>query len=97
MSMRSAARQLGRRGGLARAARLAAGRRKAIAALGGRARSLSHHAERRIAENFRYLEVVKGLGGNATRVVRITKIDAPLPDITTLATRDGGRLQHRRR
>lgn len=97
MDIGTVARQLGRRGGLARAARLPAGRRQAIAALGGRARSLSHHAERRIAENFRYLEVVKGLGGKATRVVRITKLDSPLPDITTRATRDGKRLRPRGR
>jgi general stress protein YciG len=52
---------LGRRGGLARAVALSRERRREIAAQGGRARALSHHAERRVRENFRALEAVDAL------------------------------------
>lgn len=55
------ARVLGRRGGTARARRLSREERREIAAKGGRARALSHHAERRVRENFRALEAVDAL------------------------------------
>src|SRR5690606_6184899 len=55
------ARARGRKGGKARAARLAPSEKRRIAALGGRARALSLHASRRVAENFRYVEVLHAL------------------------------------
>jgi general stress protein YciG len=55
------ARVLGRRGGTARARALSREERREIAAKGGRARALSHHAERRVRENFRALEAVDAL------------------------------------
>jgi hypothetical protein len=38
-----------------------------IAAKGGRARALSHHAERRVRENFRALEAVDALRNSHAR------------------------------
>jgi hypothetical protein len=61
MELSSIARALGRRGGLARARKLSAGRRKEIASQGGRSKALSRHASRRIRENFEYLERVNAL------------------------------------
>jgi general stress protein YciG len=55
------ARVLGRRGGTARSRVLSREERREIAAKGGRARALSHHAERRVRENFRALEAVDAL------------------------------------
>lgn len=52
---------LGRRGGRARAARLSQTRRREIAGLGNAARLASLQASRRIASNFRYLELVRAL------------------------------------
>ena len=65
---------------MARARRLSAAERRAIAALGGRARSLSFHAARRINENFRYLEAVEALRGGRPAVVKLQRLDEPLPD-----------------
>lgn len=61
MNLRHVAKALGRRGGLARARRLAPQERKKIASLGGRAKALSRHAARRIEDNFRYLEAIEAL------------------------------------
>jgi hypothetical protein len=61
MGIRSIARALGRRGGLARARKLSAERRKEIASQGGRSKALSRHASRRIRENFEYLKRVNAL------------------------------------
>ncbi len=61
MELHEAARALGRRGGLRRAERLSRQERRRIAAQGGRARALSFHAERRVAENFIALEAVEEL------------------------------------
>lgn len=61
MELRSIARALGRRGGLARARKLSAERRKEIASQGGRSKALSRHASRRIRENFEYLRRVDAL------------------------------------
>jgi general stress protein YciG len=52
---------LGRRGGKARARSLSRKERREIAAKGGRAKALSHHAERRVRENFRALHAVDAL------------------------------------
>jgi hypothetical protein len=61
MSIASIARALGRRGGLARARKLSAERRRAIASQGGRSKALSRHAARRIRENFQSLKRVDAL------------------------------------
>lgn len=74
------ARALGRKGGKARAARLAPSEKRRIAALGGRARALSLHASRRVAENFRYVEVLHALQPRPP-VVRVRDFTGPLPGI----------------
>jgi len=74
------ARALGSRGGKTRAARLAPADKRRIAALGGRARALSLHAVRRVAENFRYVEVIDAFQPRP-RVVRLQEFDGPLPTI----------------
>ena len=61
MNIKSIARALGRRGGLARARKLSAERRKEIASQGGRSKALSHHASRRIRENFEALKRMDAL------------------------------------
>jgi general stress protein YciG len=61
MNTSEIARVLGRRGGKARARSLSREERREIAAKGGRARALSHHAERRVRENFRALDAVDAL------------------------------------
>jgi hypothetical protein len=61
MELRSIARALGRRGGLARARKLSASRRREIASQGGRSKALSREASRRIRENFEYLKRMDAL------------------------------------
>lgn len=61
MSLRSLAKQLGRQGGLKRAQKLSAQRRKEIASAGGKARAEAHATAKRIEENFRYLETIREL------------------------------------
>jgi hypothetical protein len=61
MSLSRIAKQLGKRGGLARAKKLSSKKRKAIASMGGRSRALSHHAARRVETNFRYVEAIEAL------------------------------------
>jgi hypothetical protein len=78
------ARALGKRGGKARAARLTPAEKRRIAALGGRSRALSHHAARRIAENFRYVEVIDALQPRP-RVTRLHAFGGPLPGIRVQA------------
>ncbi|HEX7897637.1 MAG TPA: hypothetical protein VF950_07735 [Planctomycetota bacterium] len=67
MNASEIARALGRRGGTARARALSRKERREIAAKGGRARALSHHAERRVRENFRALEAVDALRNSRGR------------------------------
>lgn len=74
------ARTLGSKGGKARAARLAPAEKRRIAALGGRARALSIHAARRIADNFRYAEAVSVLQPRP-KVQRLRDFAGPLPGI----------------
>ncbi len=75
------ARRLGQRGGLARAKRLSAERRREIASLGAEARRCSILAARRIADNFRYLTAVLALQGGPPEVVRMKTCDGRLPGI----------------
>lgn len=81
MTSREMAKVLGRRGGLTRAARLPASRRKQIASSGGAARALSLQAARRIEANLRYGAVVAALRGRATPVVRMKRFAGRLPGI----------------
>ena len=75
------ARRLGQRGGIARARRLSAERRRQIASLGGEARRQSIRAARRIADNFRYLTAVLAMQGGPPEVVRMKTFDGRLPGI----------------
>lgn len=74
------ARALGRKGGQARAARLGLAEKRRIAALGGRSRALSLHAERRVSENFRYVEAIEALRPRP-KVVRLRDFGGPLPRV----------------
>ena len=68
--LRLIARELGRRGGLSRAARLTPERRRQIASLGGMAKALSREAVGRILSNLQYLAAVEVLYGSASRASR---------------------------
>jgi len=85
MGISDMARALGRKGGKARAERLAPAEKQRIAALGGKARALSMHAARRIAQNFRYAEAVAALRPRP-KVVRLRHFAGPLPDIHVTRT-----------
>ena len=67
MNLRQMARILGRQGGLARARNLSKAERLLIASLGGRTRSLSRHAARRIRDNFLYLMAIEQLRAAAKK------------------------------
>lgn len=75
------ARRLGKRGGIARARRLSAERRREIASLGGKARRHSLLAAKRIAANFRYLTAVSALQGGPPEVTRMKTFCGRLPGI----------------
>jgi hypothetical protein len=81
MNAREMAQALGRRGGRARARRLSGADKTRIASLGGKARSQSLLASRRIAENFRYVAALHRLRGQPPRVTRLNTCDGPLPGI----------------
>jgi hypothetical protein len=85
MNTSDMARALGSKGGKARAKRLAPAEKRRIAALGGRARALSIHATRRVAENFRYAEVVDALQPRP-KVIRLRDFAGPLPGIHASGT-----------
>ena len=71
----------GKRGGIVRAQRLSAERRREIASLGGEARRRSIAAAKRIADNFRYLAAVLSMQGGPPEVVRMKTFDGRLPGI----------------
>ena len=75
------ARRMGRRGGIARARRLSAERRRQIASEGGVARRRSLLAAKRIAENFRYLAAVLEMQGGPPEVARVMRCDSRLPGL----------------
>jgi hypothetical protein len=85
MSTSEIARALGSRGGKARAKRLSPVEKRRIAALGGRARALSIHAARRVAENFRYVEAVVALQPRP-KVRRLRNFAGPLPGMHVFQT-----------
>jgi hypothetical protein len=72
---------LGRRGGRARARRLSADRRRAIASLGGRARRESLLVARRILDTLRYAEAAQELRGGPPAVRRTRTARGPLPGL----------------
>jgi hypothetical protein len=80
MNARQIAQALGRRGGLMRARRLSARDRTRIASLGGKARSASLQAARRVAANFRYAALLD-LRGASTGVTRLDTFEGRLPGI----------------
>jgi hypothetical protein len=88
MSISDIARALGSKGGKARAKRLPPAEKQRIAALGGRARALSIHAARRMAENFRYAEAVAALQPRP-KVQRLRYFAGPLPGIHATQTPKG--------
>ena len=75
------AREMGRRGGRARAIRLSSERRREIASLGGRARQRSLLATRRLVENLLYAAAVAELQGEAREVLRMKTCAGPLPGL----------------
>jgi hypothetical protein len=81
MNARQMAKALGRRGGRVRAVRLSAGDRRRIASLGGKARSASLQAARRILANLRYAALLPSLRGRSVRVARLETFEGPLPGI----------------
>lgn len=81
MNARTMARALGRRGGRARAQRLSREDRRRVASLGGKARLRSLQAARRIADNLRYVAVLRELHGRPARVTRLSAFDGPLPGV----------------
>lgn len=81
MTVSELAAALGRRGGRARAARLSAERRRAIAAAGAEARRVSLQAARRIAVNLRYAAAVRELAGVRPPVRRVSTCRGPLPGL----------------
>lgn len=81
MSIRDIAKALGRLGGRARAKRLSPEHKSQIASLGGRARSHSLKAERRIAENFRYVAALRGLAPKPNKAERVKNTKSRLPGI----------------
>ena len=81
MNFRQIAKALGRRGGRMRALRLSARERRRIASLGGKARSTSLQAARRIAANLRYAALLQDLRGQTTDVKRLRAFEGPLPGV----------------
>ena len=61
--------------------RLSAKDRRRIASLGGKARSASLQASRRISENLRYAALLQDLRGQSTDVRRLRAFEGPLPGI----------------
>ena len=81
MTVSDLAAALGRRGGMARAARLSPDRKRQIAAAGADARRRSLEAARRIAVNFSYVAAVEALRGAPPAVRRVTTCRHRLPGI----------------
>lgn len=81
VSRREMARELGRRGGQARARRLTAAERSRVASLGGTARRQSLDAARRLADNFAYAAAVGELRRRDSAVMRVTTFRGRLPGL----------------
>lgn len=78
-SVTSIAKALGKRGGLARAKRLSADRKKTIASQGGKSRAQSLLAAKRLRANFEFLATVKILAGKSTAIKSVSNYKGPLP------------------
>ena len=81
MDRRTIAKELGRKGGQVRAARLTAAERSRIASLGAAGRCRSLEVARRIADNFAYAAAVATLGGGMRPVTRMRTFRGRLPGI----------------
>ena len=81
MNASDMARALGRKGGEARGKRLSGAEKKRIASLGGKARSQSIDATRRIVDNLRYAAAVSDLRRTPAKVRRVRTFVGPLPGI----------------
>ncbi len=81
MNRRTMAQQLGRQGGLKRAARLSAGEKRRIGALGGTARAESFAIARRVEANLRYAATIAELQPGSVVVVRESRPKDRLPGI----------------
>ncbi|MCL4810369.1 MAG: hypothetical protein KJ062_21620 [Thermoanaerobaculia bacterium] len=81
MDVSAMAREMGRRGGRARAKRLSSERRRQIASLGGRARQRSLLATRRLAENLLYAAAALELRGETRNVLRMKTFTGRLPGL----------------
>jgi hypothetical protein len=79
MDRSTIAKELGRKGGQVRAARLTVTQRSRIASLGAAARRRSLEAARRIADNFAYATAVASLRRPTTPVTRVKTFRGPLP------------------
>jgi hypothetical protein len=79
MSLKKYAQFLGRRGGTARARKLAPARRREIASSGGAARAASLAAAQRVVDNFIYLEAVEILSGGPIVIETVAVCTEPLP------------------
>jgi len=79
MDVGAIAREMGRRGGRARASRLSPERRSQIASLGGLARQRSLLAARRLVENLLYAAAVAELQGGTREVLRMKTFTGRLP------------------
>jgi hypothetical protein len=75
------ARALGRRGGLARASRLSAAQKHAIAAKGAQARLRSLRATNDVIANFRSADAVRQLRGEPVKITRLRRFGGRLPGI----------------
>jgi hypothetical protein len=80
-SVSSIAKALGKRGGQARAKRLSAERKKAIAAQGGRSRAESLQLKRCIEENFKYVAAIQELQGGPVKVKHVKTWKHRLPSL----------------
>jgi len=81
MDVSAMAREMGRRGGRARADRLSAERRRQIASLGGRARQRSLLATRRLVDNLLYAAAALELRGETRKVLRMKTFTGRLPGL----------------
>ena len=75
------AKELGRRGGLKRAKKLSAARKKEIAQMGAKARAESLLIARRIQINFAYADAVRKLAPQGPKIISSSDIPDRLPGI----------------
>lgn len=81
MKLKNMAKELGRRGGRARARKLSTEQKVKIASLGGSTRAQSFLLAKRIRENFAYFEIVQTLAPKRSQVSRVSVVRNKLPEI----------------